>query len=45
MIAWGGVLVALSGVLLAGPPVATHLLPRHKVIPPPAPPTVGTSQP
>ncbi len=45
----GGVLVALSAVLLVGPPVATHLLPHllphHKVIRPPAPPAVSTSQP
>jgi manganese efflux pump family protein len=45
----GGVLVALSAVLLIGPPVATHLvphfLPHHKVIPSPAPPAVSTSQP
>jgi putative Mn2+ efflux pump MntP len=45
----GGVLVALSAVLLVGPPVATHLLPHflphHRVIPSPAPPAVSTSQP
>jgi manganese efflux pump family protein len=45
----GGVLVALAAILLVGPPVATHLLPHllphHKVIPPPAPPAVSTSQP
>ncbi len=44
----GGVLVALSAVLLVGPPVATHLLPHfihHKVIPQPAPSAVTTSQP
>jgi putative Mn2+ efflux pump MntP len=45
----GGVLVALSAALLVGPPVTTHLLPHllphHKVIPPPAPPAVSTSQP
>jgi manganese efflux pump family protein len=45
----GSVLVALSAILLVGPPVATHLLPHflphHKVIPPPAPPAVSTSQP
>jgi hypothetical protein len=40
-----GVLVTLSGVLLAGPPVATYLLPRHKVIPPSALPAVSTSRP
>jgi putative Mn2+ efflux pump MntP len=45
----GSVLVALSAILLVGPPVTTHLLPHllphHKVIPPPAPPAVSTSQP
>ena len=45
----GSVLVALSAVLLVGPPVATHLvphfLPHHRVIPSPAPPAVSTSQP
>src|SRR6202522_1913503 len=45
----GSVLVALSAILLVGPPVATHLLPHflphHKVIPPPAPPAVSTSNP
>jgi manganese efflux pump family protein len=45
----GGVLVALAALLLAGPPVATHLLPHllphHRVIPPAAPPAVSTSQP
>jgi manganese efflux pump family protein len=44
----GGVLVALSAVLLVGPPVTTHVLPHfihHKVIPSPAPPAVSTSQP
>jgi len=45
----GSVLVALSAVLLVGPPVTTHLLPHflphHKVIPPPAPPAVSTTQP
>jgi len=44
----GSVLVTLSAVLLVGPGVATHLmphiLPHHKVIPPPAPPAVSTSQ-
>ena len=39
-----GVLVTLSGVLLAAP-VATYLLPRHKVIPPSALPAVSTSRP
>jgi putative Mn2+ efflux pump MntP len=45
----GSVLVALSTILLVGPPVATHLiphfLPHHRVIPPPVPPAVSTSQP
>jgi manganese efflux pump family protein len=44
----GGVLVALSAILLVGPPVATHLVPHfvhHKVIPQPAPSAVSTSQP
>ena len=45
----GGVLVALSAVLLAGPPVTTHvlphLLPHHRVVPSPVPPAVSTSQP
>jgi manganese efflux pump family protein len=45
----GGVLVALSAILLVGPPVTTHLLPHllphHKVIPPSAPPAVSTIQP
>jgi manganese efflux pump family protein len=45
----GGVLVALSAVLLLGPPVTSHLLPHlvphHKVIPSPAPPAVSASQP
>jgi len=44
----GGVLVALSAILLAGPPVATHLLPHfihHTVIPQSAPSAVSTSQP
>jgi len=45
----GSVLVGLAAVLLVGPPVATHLLPHfvhhHKVIAPPAPPAVSTSQP
>jgi manganese efflux pump family protein len=44
----GGVLVALSAVLLVGPPVATHLLPHflphHRVIPAPAPSAVSTGQ-
>lgn len=44
----GSVLVALSAVLLVGPPVATHLLPHfihHKVAHYVAPPAVSTSQP
>lgn len=44
----GSVLVALSAVLLVGPPVATHLLPHfihHKVVHYVAPPAVSTSQP
>jgi putative Mn2+ efflux pump MntP len=45
----GGVLVALSAVLLVGPPVTTHLLPHllphHKVIPAPAPSAVSTGLP
>ncbi len=44
----GGVLVALSAVLLIGPPVATHLLPHvihHHMVVLPAPPAVSTSQP
>jgi manganese efflux pump family protein len=45
----GSVLVALSAVLLIGPPVATHLLPHfihhHKVPTSSAPPAVSTSQP
>jgi putative Mn2+ efflux pump MntP len=45
----GSVLIALSAVLLLGPPVTTHLLPHflphHKVIPLPAPSAVSTSQP
>jgi putative Mn2+ efflux pump MntP len=46
----GGVLVALSAVLLVGPPVATHLLPHFvhhkKVIPVSSQPSaVATSQP
>jgi hypothetical protein len=44
----GSVLVALSAVLLVGPPVATHLLPhfihRHIVISP-VPSAVSTNQP
>jgi putative Mn2+ efflux pump MntP len=44
----GSVLVALSAILLVGPPVATHLLPHfihHKVAHYVAPPAVSTSQP
>jgi putative Mn2+ efflux pump MntP len=44
----GSVLVALSAVLLVGPPVATHLVPHfihHKVAHYVAPPAVSTSQP
>jgi manganese efflux pump family protein len=45
----GSVLIALSAVLLVGPGVATHLLPHilphHKVIPPPLPAAVSTGQP
>jgi putative Mn2+ efflux pump MntP len=44
----GSVLVALSAILLVGPPVATHLLPHfihHRVIPQSAPSAVSTSQP
>ena len=44
----GSVLVALSAVLLVGPPVATHLLPHfihHKAAHYVAPPAVSTSQP
>jgi putative Mn2+ efflux pump MntP len=44
----GSVLVALSAVLLVGPPVATHLLPHylpHTVAHAVAPPAVSTSQP
>jgi manganese efflux pump family protein len=44
----GGVLVALSAVLLVGPPIDTHLLPHfihHRVIPQPAPSAVTTAEP
>jgi manganese efflux pump family protein len=44
----GGVLVALSAVLLVGPPVATHLLPHfihHRIVIPPVPSAVSTVQP
>jgi manganese efflux pump family protein len=44
----GGVLVALSLVLVVGPPVATHLLPHfihHRVVRTSAPAAVSTQQP
>jgi manganese efflux pump family protein len=44
----GGVLVALSLVLVVGPPVATHLLPHfihHRVVRTSAPSAVSTEQP
>jgi putative Mn2+ efflux pump MntP len=45
----GGILIALSGVLLLGPPVATHLVPHfvhhHKVPLSSQPKAVTTSQP
>jgi manganese efflux pump family protein len=44
----GGVLVALSAVLLVGPPVATHLLPHfihHRIVIPAVPSAVATNQP
>ena len=44
----GGVLVALSAVLLVGPPVATHLLPHfihHRIVVPAIPSAVSTPQP
>ena len=48
-LAAGSVLVALSAVLLVGPPVVTHVLPRilphHKVGHYVAPPAVSTSEP
>jgi manganese efflux pump family protein len=48
-LAAGSVLIALSAVLLIGPPVASHLLPHflphHKIVHPAAPPAVTTSQP
>jgi manganese efflux pump family protein len=48
-LAAGSVLVALSAVLLVGPPVASHLLPHflphHKVTHYVAPPAVSTDQP
>jgi manganese efflux pump family protein len=46
-LAAGGVLVALSAVLLVGPPLASHLLPHlihHKVAHYVAPPAVSTAQ-
>jgi manganese efflux pump family protein len=48
-LAAGSVLVALSAVLLVGPPVVTHvlphILPHHKVGHDVAPPAVSTSEP
>ena len=48
-LAAGSVLVALSAVLLAGPPVVTHvlphILPHHRVGHYVAPPAVSTSAP
>jgi putative Mn2+ efflux pump MntP len=48
-LAAGGVLVALSAILLVGPPVASHVLPHflphHKVTHYVAPPAVSTSEP
>ena len=44
----GSVLVALSAVLLVGPPVATHLLPHfihHRIVVPAVPSAVSTPQP
>jgi len=44
----GGVLVALSAVLLVGPPVASHLLPHfihHRIVVPAVPSAVSTPQP
>ena len=44
----GSVLVALSAVLLVGPPVATHLLPHfihHRIVVPAVPSAVSTNQP
>jgi hypothetical protein len=48
----GGILVALSAVLLVGPPLATHAYPHfvhsffpHKVKPAPAPTAVTTNLP
>ena len=43
-LAAGGVLIALSAILLVGPPVASHLLPHHKVAHYVAPPAVSTGQ-
>jgi putative Mn2+ efflux pump MntP len=46
-LAAGGVLVALSAILLVGPPLASHLLPHlihHKVAHYVAPPAVSTGQ-
>jgi putative Mn2+ efflux pump MntP len=44
-LAAGSVLVALSAVLLVGPPVVTHVLPHHRVGHYVAPPAVSTSAP
>jgi manganese efflux pump family protein len=44
----GSVLVALSAILLIGPPVATHLLPHfihHRIVVPAVPSAVSTPQP
>jgi manganese efflux pump family protein len=44
----GSVLVALSAILLVGPPVATHLLPHfihHRIVVPAVPSAVSTPQP
>ncbi len=44
----GSVLVALSAILLVGPPVASHLLPHfihHRIVIPPVPSAVSTNQP
>ena len=44
----GSVLLALSAVLLVGPPVATHLLPHfihHRIVVPAVPSAVSTVQP
>jgi manganese efflux pump family protein len=44
-LAAGSVLVALSAVLLVGPPVVAHVLPHHRVGHYVAPPAVSTSEP